>query len=88
GYAALFRGLLAGARRTTAIAASAGARLAIVAAAGSVTFFVGGLNGAVFGVIAWALTLAAEAAILGAWLSRGRGKELFPAEATRASAGN
>ena len=88
GYSALFRGLLAGARRTTAIAASAGARLAIVTAAGSVTFFVGGLNGAVFGVVAWALTLAAEATILGAWLSRGRGKALFPAEATRASAGN
>lgn len=81
GYAALFRGLLAAARNTTFVAFSGAARMLIVLTAGSVTFVLPGMNGAVFGIAAWALTFAAETLILGARLhkgTRGHGAPLFP----------
>ncbi len=80
GYAALFRGLLAGARRTTVIALSAALRLAAVVAMGGLALLAPGMNGAVFGVVAWALTFAVEAAVLGQrlFLRRVPGETLFP----------
>ena len=65
GYAALFRGLLAGERKTGTFAASALARFASVAALGGVVLTVEGANGAVFGVAAWGMAFAAETLILG-----------------------
>lgn len=64
GYAALGRGLLAAARRTRTVAASGLARLALVVAMGSVGSLLGGLNGALLGVVIWAAAFAAEATIL------------------------
>lgn len=71
GFAALFRGLLAAARRTNILAASAMVRLATVGALGSVVFLWPGLNGAVFGMLIWALTFAVECAVLGSRIRRG-----------------
>jgi progressive ankylosis protein len=65
GYAALFRGLLASARRTRTVAVSALARLGVAVAVGSSTLFLPGANGAVIGVAAWAATFGAEALLLG-----------------------
>ena len=65
GYAALFRGLLASARRTGTVAVSALARMAVVVLVGSTTLFWGGVNGAVIGILAWSATFAAEAGLLG-----------------------
>ncbi len=80
GYAALFRGLLASARRTTAVALSSVFRVGVVMLVGSATLVVAGLNGAVIGIVAWAATFAAEAIVLGGrLLSRHGGTAvLFP----------
>ncbi len=80
GYAALFRGLLASARRTLFVAASALARLVVVVAVCSLVLVSTGLNGTVIGIAAWAATYAAEAGLLG-WrlVSRRTGQApLFP----------
>ena len=81
GYSALFRGLLAAARRTRVAALSGLARIAMVVLAGTVTLFHPGLNGAVFGIAVWALSLGVEAVILGWRVRAGRpGDSLFPDE--------
>ena len=71
GFAALFRGLLAAARRTGTVAASALARLITVGLLGMGVFVWPGLNGAVFGMLLWALAFAVECAVLGTRLRRG-----------------
>jgi len=80
GYAALFRGLLAGARRTAVVAVSALTRLGVVVLVGSSTLFLAGANGAVIGIVAWAATFAAESAVLGWRLASRRpgAAPLFP----------
>jgi progressive ankylosis protein len=65
GYAALFRGLLASARRTTTVAFSALSRIALVVLVGSSTLLLPHANGAVIGILAWAAAYAAEAGVLG-----------------------
>ncbi|MCZ6558696.1 MAG: hypothetical protein O7A69_13120 [SAR324 cluster bacterium] len=77
--AALFRGLLAGHRKTGTFAASALARMATVVVLGSLTFFVTGMNGAVFGVVAWAGAFVVETLILGwrLFLPMGRTPPLY-----------
>jgi O-antigen/teichoic acid export membrane protein len=88
-YTALFRGLLAGGRKTGTFAASAVLRVGTVVALGSVTFFIADLNGAVFGVVAWAAAFAAETVILGLRLFfRLPGAEpLFPVYRARLGSG-
>lgn len=80
GYAALFRGLLAGARRTKTVAVSALTRLVVVVAVGSSTLYLAHVNGAVVGIVAWASAFAAESLVLGWRLaSRRPGRApLFP----------
>ncbi|MDX1433471.1 MAG: hypothetical protein R3286_13590 [Gammaproteobacteria bacterium] len=68
--AAFFRGLLAGARSTTMLAASGALRVLAVAALGSVTIFHPDLNGALLGLGAWILAYAVESALLGWRLGR------------------
>lgn len=68
--AAFFRGLLAGARSTTMLAASAALRVLSVAALGSATFFAPDLNGALLGLGAWILAYAMESGLLGWRLRR------------------
>lgn len=87
GYAALFRGLLASARRTATVAVSALTRLAVVVAVGSSTLYLAHVNGAVIGIVAWAAAYAAEAAVLGWRLASHRpGRApLFPETAERVS---
>ncbi len=82
GYAALFRGLLAGGRKTGTFAVSAVLRVVTVLALGSITFFIADLNGAVFGVVAWAGAFGAEVVILGwrVFLRFGRTEPLFPVQ--------
>ena len=65
GYAALFRGLLAGERKTLTFAISAAGRALTVAGLGGVTLMLDSPNGAVFGVIAWGAAFFAETLILG-----------------------
>jgi len=64
-YAEVFRGLLAGVRRTGPIAAAAGFRLAVITAVASTTLLSPTLNGAVVGVAAMSAGYAAEALVLG-----------------------
>ncbi|HKI99512.1 MAG TPA: hypothetical protein VKB51_13650 [bacterium] len=80
GYAALFRGLLASARRTRTVAVSALSRLAMVVLIGSSTLFLAHVNGAVVGIVAWAAAFAAETAVLGWRLASRRAGQapLFP----------
>jgi len=73
GYSALFRGLLAGARRTGTIAAAAGGRLAAVAALGGLTLVFRDMNGAVFGILVWGLTFLVDVGVLGRRLRQGGG---------------
>ncbi len=82
GYSSLFRGLLAAMRKTQIIAVSAGIRLLVVVAVGSVTLIAPNLNGAAVGVAAVGCALLAEALILG-WrvaLYRRTAGPLFPGE--------
>ena len=65
GFAALFRGVIAAMRQTGIIAISAGIRVLVVIAIGSVTLMLPGLNGAVVGVLAIACAFAAESLLLG-----------------------
>jgi Na+-driven multidrug efflux pump len=88
GYAALFRGLLAGARRTATVAVSALSRMGVVLLIGSATLLFAGLNGAVIGIVAWAATFVVESAVLGWRLASRRpgAAPLFP-EAAPAETG-
>jgi Na+-driven multidrug efflux pump len=65
GYAALFRGLLAGERKTYTFAVSAAGRALTVVGLGGVTLMLDNPNGAVFGVVAWGAAFMAETLILG-----------------------
>ena len=65
GYAALFRGLLAGERKTLTFAISASGRMLTVVGLGGATLMLDNPNGAVFGVIAWGAAYFAESLILG-----------------------
>ncbi len=78
-FTATFRGLLAAAKRTRMLAISAGFRVALIAAVGSVTLALPEVNGAVVGIVAMVCALGAEVAILGGRLYFGeRAGELFP----------
>lgn len=65
GYAALFRGLLAGERKTRTFALSASGRMLTVVGLGGATLMLDNPNGAVFGVVAWGAAFCAESLILG-----------------------
>ena len=65
GYSSLFRGLLSAMRKTKIIAGSAGIRLLVVVAVGSVTLIAPTLNGAAVGVAAVGCASLAEVLILG-----------------------
>jgi Na+-driven multidrug efflux pump len=65
GYAALFRGLLAGERKTLTFAISASGRMLTVVGLGGATLMLDNPNGAVFGVVAWGAAYCAESLILG-----------------------
>ncbi len=67
-YAAAFRGLLAGARHTRAMATSGLVRLAIAGAVSSLCLLLPTLNGALIGTVAMTASFAAEAVLLGAAL--------------------
>jgi Na+-driven multidrug efflux pump len=88
-YAALFRGLLAGARRTHTIAVSALVRIALVIGLGAITLLRPDINGAVFGILVWGFTFAVETLILGSRLRRrgGAAAPLFPEEGEGAEEG-
>jgi Na+-driven multidrug efflux pump len=80
GYSSMSRGLLAAMRRTRIVAVSAGLRLTVVAAVGSLTLIWPTLNGAVVGIGAIAAAFFAEALLLGWQVRRysAAGGELFP----------
>lgn len=67
---ALFRGFLAKARVTGALAAGGVMRIATAAAAGSITLVYPDLNGGVLGIVAWILSYAVEMLITGWRLHR------------------
>jgi len=69
-FSALYRGLLAGARSTTMMAASGASRIGLAALLSSVVLVFGGLNGALVGLIAWIAGYAGEATLLGLSLKR------------------
>lgn len=71
-FAALFRGLLAGARSTTMLALSSSARILAVCAVGMATLVNPQINGAVVGLVAWILAYALECVVLG-WKLRDMG---------------
>jgi len=77
GFSALFRGVLAAMRRTGIIAITAGVRLMVVAAVGSITIILPNLNGAVVGVLAIAGAFTAESLVLG-WRIRNLMKSSKP----------
>ena len=89
GYAALFRGLLAGGRKTGTFATSAAGRILTVGALGGGAMLLPGVNGAVFGVTAWACAFAAETAILGwrLFLPMADAQPLFPLRRREAGRG-
>jgi len=83
GYAATFRGLLSGVRRTKPIGASSALRLTLITGISSATLLVPGSNGAVVGVLAIAGAFVGETALLGWTLllrRRNPALALFPAE--------
>ena len=69
-YSALFRGLLAGVRSTTMMAASGASRIAVAALISSTTLVFVTANGAVIGLIGWMAGYAAEAGLLAFQLKR------------------
>ncbi|MDP6707086.1 MAG: hypothetical protein QF893_12145 [Alphaproteobacteria bacterium] len=69
-YSALFRGLLAGVRSTTMMAASGLSRIGVAVAISSSTLVFVAANGAVIGLIGWMSGYAAEAGLLALWLKR------------------
>lgn len=75
GYAALGRGLLAGARRTGRVAVSAVSRLGLVCLVGLGVLLFPGVNGCLFGIAAWGLTFLVEAALLNHRVHQGRTEE-------------
>ena len=70
GLSAVFRGLLAGARATGALAVSGPARVAAAALVASAALLLDDGNGAVIGIAAWMAGYGAEAAILAVWVRR------------------
>lgn len=70
-YSALFRGLMAGARSTTVLAATGAARALSAGCAVSIALLDPTLNGAVLGLTAWTCGYAAEVVILWFRLRRG-----------------
>ena len=77
----LLRGILSAIRKTGFIGVTAGVRLAVLAAFGSISFFFPDTNGAVLGVLAVAGSFAAESMVLG-WRFYDQAKmpgSLFPA---------
>ena len=64
GLSAVFRGLLAGARVTGALAVSGIARIAAAALVAAAGLLLPGGNGAIIGLVAWMAGYGAEAAIL------------------------
>lgn len=69
----LLRGVLSAIRKTGFIGVSAGIRLAVIAAIGSVSLFYPHINGAVLGVLTFAGSFAAETIVLG-WRFHGQAK--------------
>jgi hypothetical protein len=69
-FSALFRGLLAGVRKTTMLAASGLSRIGVAALIASSTLVFVSANGAVIGLIGWMAGYAAEAALLALELRR------------------
>ena len=65
GFAAMFRGTLAGMRRTGVIVATAGISLLVLATVCSTTLFLPYINGTVVGVLAMSSAFVAETLILG-----------------------
>ena len=63
-YSALLRGLLAGGRNTTMLAASGLSRIAVATAIASSTLVLTTANGALIGLIGWMAGFAAEAVLL------------------------
>jgi Na+-driven multidrug efflux pump len=63
-FAALYRGLLAGARSTRMLAVTAALKLGAAALAGAAVLAVPQVNGAVLGLSAWILAYAVEVAVL------------------------
>jgi progressive ankylosis protein len=70
GFSSLFRGLLAGARTTGALAVTGILRLLTAAIFGASVFLFADLNGAVIGMSAWIASYAVEAAYSGMRLHR------------------
>ncbi len=79
GYSSFFKGLVTALRRTGSLAVTAGVRLVVVIAAGSLTLIDPQINGAVVGAIAFAGAFGAETFVL-AWqlFAGGRATNLFP----------
>ncbi|MBL6953634.1 MAG: hypothetical protein ISR50_13430 [Alphaproteobacteria bacterium] len=69
-YSALFRGLLAGARNTTMLAASGVSRIGVAALISSSSLLFVTANGAVIGLIGWMAGYAAETGLLAFQLRR------------------
>lgn len=69
-YSALYRGLLAGGRNTTMLAASGLSRIAVASLIAASTLVLPGVNGAMIGLIGWMAGFAAEAGLLRLQLRR------------------
>ena len=69
-YSALFRGLLAGARSTTMLAASGVCRVGVAALISATTLIFVAANGAVIGLVGWMAGYAVEAGLLALQLKR------------------
>jgi Na+-driven multidrug efflux pump len=65
GFSTSFRGMLAAIRSTYAIAATAGIRVIVIAAVGSMTLIFPNLNGTIVGVLALSASFIAESLVLG-----------------------
>jgi len=69
-YSALFRGLLAGARNTTMLAASGLSRISVAVLMTSIGLALPTANGAVIGIVAWMAGYGVEAGLLTVQLRR------------------
>ncbi len=69
-FSALFRGLLAGARNTTMLAASGLSRIAMAILVSGAGLLLAGANGAVIGIVGWIMGYGTEAAVLALQLRR------------------
>ena len=69
-YSALFRGLLAGARNTTMLAATGVTRIGVAALISSTSLLFVTANGAVIGIVGWMAGYGAEAGLLALRLRR------------------